>query len=550
MRFNAYARITSLAVAITLLGLPASSAINFSYLTPGVSVKPAGSIPKIALLTFDDGPDATTVKIARYLAGEKVPAAFFFIGKKVAANPSLAKEVASLGFSICNHSMNHSDLARTDTQALGKDITSCNDAIMSATGRNPAYFRPPYGAFSKRLISAAEAQGLTSLLWTVDPFDWAEPGPSVVKDRVLSTVRPGAVILLHSNHEQTLQALPSIVEGLKQKGYKLVSINDWFKTVVGVSAGTSTAPKPKPQPPAKEQAQPAKPVAQPAIPSVLSPKVLRASSGDDFITYTNIGDESGLFMSFRAEGQLGRLKMLEGLSWDDELAARIIPQYRDDFLLNRRTFADDYYPQPVFFLLTALEDLPAMDQQFLRELVMQAGVAEMLVLEPGSGQKPEIGDFGVPARFISIAGFDATSVYELGTDNLQQLLQLYEEKKEAVFIMLSASDFGTSEARTNLENASQLFRRFRQLTAGRYYDPGADLRGEWLPSNASFARFTSEGSPSFYCLLGPTSQSIRLPKRLQQTGIITMPVSGLASIAPLSGRTVSVSPDPLYLCSD
>ena len=533
-----------------LLAMPAGSAINFSYLTPGVSVKPAGSIPKIALLTFDDGPDATTVKIARYLAGEKVPAAFFFIGKKVAVNPSLAKEVASLGFTICNHSMNHSDLARTDTQALGKDITSCNDAIMSATGGKPAYFRPPYGAFSKRLISAAEAQGLTSLLWTVDPFDWAEPGPSVVKDRVLSTVRPGAVILLHSNHEQTLQALPSIVEGLKQKGYKLVSINDWFKTVVGVSAGTSTTPKPKPQPPAKEQAQPAKPVAQPAIPPVLSPKVLRASSGDDFITYTNIGDESGLFMSFRAEGRLGHLKMLEGLSWDDELAARIIPQYRDDFLLNRRTFADDYYPQPVFFLLTALEDLPAMDQQFLRELVMQAGVAEMLVLEPGSGQKPEIGDFGVPARFISIAGFDATSVYELGTDNLQQLLQLYEEKKEAVFIMLSASDFGTSEARTNLENASQLFRRFRQLTAGRYYDPGADLRGEWLPSNASFARFPSEGSPSFYCLLGPTSQSIRLPKRLQQTGIITMPVSGLASIAPLSGRTVSVSPDPLYLCSD
>lgn len=550
MRFNAYARITALAVAITLLGLPASSAINFSYLMPGVSVKPAGSIPKIALLTFDDGPDATTVKIARYLAGEKVPAAFFFVGKKVAANPAAAKEVASLGFTVCNHSMNHSDLARADAQTLAIDITSCNDAIMSATGKKPAYFRPPYGAFSKRLISAAEAQGLTSLLWTVDPFDWAEPGPSVVRDRVLSNVRPGAVILLHSNHEQTLQALPDIVDGLRKKGYKLVSINEWFKQVVGVSAGTPSAPKPKPQLPAKEQTQPAKPKAKPTLPQALSPKVLRAASGEDFVTYTNIGDEIGLFMSFRAEGQPSGMKVLEGLSWNDELAARIIPQYRDDFLQNRRTFADDYYPQPVFFLLTTLDDLPAMDQQFLRELVMQAGVAEMLLLEPGSGQKPEIGDFGVPARFVSVAGFDATSVYELGTDNLQQLLHLYEEKKEAVFIMLSAKDFTTPEARANLENASQLFRRFRQLTADRYYDPGTDLRGEWLPGEASLARFTSKGSPSLYCLVAPTWQSIRLPKRLQQVGIITLPVSGVASIAPLSGRTVNVSPDPLYLCSD
>jgi peptidoglycan/xylan/chitin deacetylase (PgdA/CDA1 family) len=550
MRFIAYVRITVLAVAVTLLALPASSAINFSYLTPGVSVKPAGTMPKIALLTFDDGPDATTVKIARYLAGEKVPAAFFFVGKKVAANPAAANDVASLGFTICNHSMNHSDLARADAKVLIKEITSCNDAITSAIGKKPSYFRPPYGAFSKRLIAAAEAQGLTSLLWTVDPFDWAEPGPSVVRDRVLSTVRPGAVILLHSNHEQTLQALPSIVDGLRQKGYKLVGINDWFKTVVGISAGASSAPKPKPQPAAKEPTQRSQPKAQPALPPALSPKMLRATSGEDNLIYTNIGDENGLFMSFRAEGQPGGGKLLDGLSWDDELAARIIPQYRDDFLLNRRTFADDYYPQPVFFLLTTLEDLPAMDQQFLRELVMQAGVAEMLVLEPGSGQKPEIGDFGVPARFIPVAGFDATSVYELGTDNVQQLLQLYDEKKEAVFIMLSANDFASPEARANIENASQLFRRFRQLTVGRYYDPGADIRSEWLPGDVSFARFTSEGSLSMFCLVAPKAQLLKLPKRLQQTSIITLPVSGPASIAPLSGRNANVSPDPLYLCSD
>jgi peptidoglycan/xylan/chitin deacetylase (PgdA/CDA1 family) len=550
MRSIVYARIASVVVAVALLAVPASSAINFSYLTPGVPVKAAGSIPKIALLTFDDGPDANTVKIARYLSGEKVPAAFFFVGKKVAANPTAADEVASLGFEVCNHSMNHLDLARADSQVLEKEITSCNDAILSATGKKPSFFRPPYGAFSRRLIASAEAQGLTSLLWTVDPFDWAEPGPSVVRDRVLSTVRPGAVILLHSNHEQTFQALPGIVDGLRQKGYKLVSIGEWFKTVVGHTSGDSPAPKLKPQQSTKEQSLPVQPKAQPSLTPALSSKVLKVASDESNFIYTNIGDENGLFMSFRAEGQLGGARLLEGLTWDDELASRIIPQYRDDFLLNRRTFADDYYPQPVYFLLTTLEDLPAMDQQFLRELVMQAGVAEMLVMEPGSGQKPEIGDFGVPARFISVAGFDATSVYELGTDNLQQLLQLYDGKKEAVFVMLSGSDFSSPEARTNLENASQLFRRFRQLTAGRYYDPASDLRGDWLPEGVSFARFTSESSPSLFCLVAPRSKSIKLPKRLQQTGIITLQVSGSASIAPLSGRTANVSPDPLYLRSD
>ncbi len=191
-------------------------------------------------------------------------------------------------------------------------MEACSDAIAAVTGNKPLYFRPPYGAFSKRVVSAAEAQGLTTLLWTVDPFDWAEPGPAVVRDRVLSSVRPGAVILLHSNHEQTFQALPGIVKGLKQKGYSLVSTSDWFKGVLGITAGKPTNPKPEKHPPTKAQPATQLPLAQPELSPALSPKVLKLSGGDGgHSIYSNISDENSLSRLFRLETSLTTSAKLE-----------------------------------------------------------------------------------------------------------------------------------------------------------------------------------------------------------------------------------------------
>jgi peptidoglycan/xylan/chitin deacetylase (PgdA/CDA1 family) len=381
-------------VLILALALPGSSAINFAYLTPGLNAKPAVSIPKIVLLTFDDGPDATTLKIAHYLSGEKLPAVFFFVGKKVLANPAAAREIASLGFDIGNHSMDHADLSRAENGKLKSEVEECSRIISEAAGKKPVYFRPPYGAFSRKLVKTAQSSGLNTLLWTVDPFDWAEPGPEVVKTRVLSAVRPGAVILLHSNHEQTLQALPGIIKGLRDKGYRFVNAAQWYSEVLGMKPGVISASQPEkaitsPQPKAK-------PVeAMPVLPT-LSPKVLKYNrASENAAVFTNIADENALFAAFHSSEPAQDAGTATGdIQWQDELPARIVPEYRADFLMNRRSFAKGVYPQPAMFMLTSLEELPSLDSDFMRKLAMQGGITEMLVLSHRKGRKGKLATLG------------------------------------------------------------------------------------------------------------------------------------------------------------
>ena len=92
---------------------------------------------------------------------------------------------------------------------------------------DPCLFRPPYGNLTPELVQRAKAVGLTTVKWDVDAEDWRHPGVSVIRERVLSGVQPGAIIVMHDNVEtqgQTVQALPGIIEGLQARGYHLVTI--------------------------------------------------------------------------------------------------------------------------------------------------------------------------------------------------------------------------------------------------------------------------------------------------------------------------------------
>ena len=65
------------------------------------------------------------------------------------------------------------------------------------------------------------------ILWDVDPRDWSQPGAGVIASRVLGAVHPGAIVCMHLT-PQTARALPSILSGLKARGYKAVSLPEMF----------------------------------------------------------------------------------------------------------------------------------------------------------------------------------------------------------------------------------------------------------------------------------------------------------------------------------
>jgi peptidoglycan-N-acetylglucosamine deacetylase len=182
--------------------------------------------PYIAM-TFDDGPSAeNTPRLLEILKQRNIKATFFLIGQNVVSNPDLVRRILAEGHEIGNHSWTHPQLSKLSDDRVTAEITQTQDAIKDASGFTPILLRPPYGAITPRQREWIENRfGLNIILWSVDPFDWKRPGASVITQRILSQTRPGAIILSHDIHKQTVDAMPATLDALIAKGYKFATVS-------------------------------------------------------------------------------------------------------------------------------------------------------------------------------------------------------------------------------------------------------------------------------------------------------------------------------------
>ncbi|HAT50579.1 MAG: polysaccharide deacetylase family protein [Nitrospirae bacterium] len=209
-----------------------------SYLSPGGEVSLSRNLltlpeDRIMALTFDDGPVERDLEIASFLRKNDVAATFFFIGKRMENLPEIVKSVMAEKHEIGYHSYRHQKLSWISQTDLKEDFR-LGKACMTQLGVPVTWFRPPYGLFNTKIIKAAKENGMETILWTVDPRDWTGIGPDVISKRAISSFHPGAVLLFHSNHPATLQALPEIVRAAKADGYRLVTLTEWQNTIYTV----------------------------------------------------------------------------------------------------------------------------------------------------------------------------------------------------------------------------------------------------------------------------------------------------------------------------
>jgi peptidoglycan-N-acetylglucosamine deacetylase len=202
--------------------------------------------PYIAM-TFDDGPSAeNTPRLLEMLKQRNIKATFFLIGQNVASNPDVVRRILAEGHEVGNHSWTHPQLSKLSDDRVTSEITKTQDAIKDASGFTPTLLRPPYGAITTRQREWIENRfGLNIILWSVDPFDWKRPGASVITQRILTQVHPGAIILSHDIHKQTVDAMPATLDGLIKKGYRFVTVSQLI---------AMNSPKPSPSPAAKSAA--------------------------------------------------------------------------------------------------------------------------------------------------------------------------------------------------------------------------------------------------------------------------------------------------------
>ncbi len=183
--------------------------------------------PYIAM-TFDDGPSPTlTPRLLDILKEKGVKATFFVIGQNVLQAPQIVARAAQEGHEIGNHSWSHPAFTKISTQRVEEEIEKTSQAIFQAIGKKPTLLRPPYGAMNARLGRMIEKNDqLTIIFWSVDPLDWKSPGPKIVAQRLIAGAKPGAILLSHDIKAGTIQAIPTVIDELKSKGYQFVTVSE------------------------------------------------------------------------------------------------------------------------------------------------------------------------------------------------------------------------------------------------------------------------------------------------------------------------------------
>ena len=178
---------------------------------------------KVVALTFDDGPSKYTNKILDVLKKYDACGTFFLIGNKVDFYGDVLKRMLLEGSEIGNHSYDHKLLTRLSKSDFQKEISKTQDAIKKVTGFTPTLFRPTYGGYTNILKSYTD---LKFVLWDVDSRDWQVKTKDKIIKNILPNVKSGSIILMHDNHEYSLNALEDVLKNLKNQGYKFVTVSE------------------------------------------------------------------------------------------------------------------------------------------------------------------------------------------------------------------------------------------------------------------------------------------------------------------------------------
>jgi peptidoglycan/xylan/chitin deacetylase (PgdA/CDA1 family) len=200
-------------------------------------VKPLKDRPdapgKLLCLTFDDGPSESTPAILDVLAAHGARGTFFVLGESIEGREEVLARTLGEGHEVGNHTFSHPHAMDLEDAELGHDIVRCQRLL----GEAPTLFRPPYGEDALRASRIALERGIpTTVLWSIDPVDYAERDPEAIARVILNEAAPGAIVDLHDgwprvtsterDRTPTALALHIALPRLAELGYRLVTVSE------------------------------------------------------------------------------------------------------------------------------------------------------------------------------------------------------------------------------------------------------------------------------------------------------------------------------------
>ena len=182
------------------------------------------------------------IAIVEWLVDHDVRATIFMTGA-MADNPNTdaGRQVLAIVqahpdmFTLGNHSYTHRDFRTLTARDIRDELRRTEGAIAAYCSQDlKPFFRPPNGGYDGDVLAAVGAAGYRyTVTWDIDTIDWRPitndpPGPTAdqIVAKVLGRAQGGSIVLMHLGGYETYEALPSIVNGLRDAGLELVRLDD------------------------------------------------------------------------------------------------------------------------------------------------------------------------------------------------------------------------------------------------------------------------------------------------------------------------------------
>jgi peptidoglycan/xylan/chitin deacetylase (PgdA/CDA1 family) len=497
---------------------------------------------KFCALTFDDGPEGTyTPRILDTLKREGVRATFFLVGYRVRPFRSVVLRIKADGHELANHSYSHPYMDKIGLAAAVSQLKRTQDVIFEVAGVTPIFFRPPYGEFNLTIVKAASSLGLRTVLWSVDPADWATPGEQRIRRRVLHQLTNGAVILLHVTHSQTADILPQLIEDLKAEGFHFVTVSEWYRLASGKQTPTAYLAALGRRGESEEQAAKREAAAWERTTDEDRAKALKqtlSESGKSFHVFTNVapgGSQRSRVLDdlYNYLTGLRRVTPKREASVPPAPEAPALPAPMDaglpiavnpfppqpsfgdlnDYMPTApRNYSAGVYPRPRVYALISSARLAEFSMvQALFALTGGRLIQGVLVSASTPSERAAadvLANADVPHAVITPddrANVAAAKVIPVNRGAFAAYLDALGAKPERIYFSLD----GASEA--DIESLARDFSRLGAIAGRAPYDPGDDVRAAWhLPNDMGVARFSPGRSTilAMYARGGPRTLTV------------------------------------------
>jgi probable sporulation protein (polysaccharide deacetylase family) len=167
-------------------------------------------------------------ELLKVFTEKDVKITFFIEGRWAKNFPELLELIYSKGHEIGNHGYSHAHHASLTLEQNINEIQKAEDTIKKVIGKKTNLFAPPYGEFSDETVKAVNKLNYKLIMWTIDTIDWKKPGIKYITNKVIENAGNGKIVLIHPT-EDTVKAMPFIIENLQQQGYKIVSVGDMLQ---------------------------------------------------------------------------------------------------------------------------------------------------------------------------------------------------------------------------------------------------------------------------------------------------------------------------------